>query len=100
MHESTSEYWFKPKKHGYGATPSHWKGWVATTAFAVGLPLISLPWLLSLTDDTRLVGIMLWAGAVLWAVWSFTRFAKSKTEGEWLWRWNGKPYRDMLDEEK
>ncbi|HEU4381635.1 MAG TPA: hypothetical protein VFR73_23945, partial [Hyphomicrobiaceae bacterium] len=25
-----SDYWFKPKSHGYGATPANWKGWAAT----------------------------------------------------------------------
>lgn len=94
------EYWFKPKRHGYGATPSHWKGWLITLAFALALPLVSLPFLLSLTDETRTVGLIGWALAVIACVWWFTAFAKSKTDGEWLWRWNGKPYRSMLDEEK
>jgi hypothetical protein len=25
-----SDYWFKPKTRGYGATPANWKGWAAT----------------------------------------------------------------------
>jgi hypothetical protein len=28
-----SDYWFKPKRHGYGATPANWKGWAASLAF-------------------------------------------------------------------
>lgn len=99
MTEGEKEYWFKPKRHGYGATPSHWKGWAVTAAFAIVLPLLSLPWLLSLSDDNKLLGVAVWAVAVIGAVWRFTEFAKKKTDGEWLWRWNGKPYRDMLNEQ-
>ncbi len=98
MDRQEPEYWFTPKKHGYGATPTHWKGWLATAAFAMALPAVSLPFLLSLTEETRTVGIMLWAGAVLGAVWRFTAFAKRKTDGEWLWRWKGVAYRSMLDD--
>ena len=28
-----TQYWFKPKSHGYGATPANWKGCVASLAF-------------------------------------------------------------------
>lgn len=98
MSERGGDFWFKPKNHGYGATPTNWKGVVVTAAFAVMLPLVSVPWLLSLTDDTRLVGMAVWALAMLFAVWKFTEFTKRKTDGEWLWRWKGKPYREMLEE--
>jgi len=30
-----SQYWFKPKTYGYGATPSGWKGWAAVAIYAV-----------------------------------------------------------------
>ncbi|MEQ8825903.1 MAG: hypothetical protein RIC14_16175 [Filomicrobium sp.] len=96
--EHDGDYWFVPKRHGYGATPSNWKGFVATAAFAIMLPLVSVPWILSLSDDTRLVGIVIWVLAVLYAVWQFTKFAKRKTDGEWMWRWNGKPYREIMEE--
>lgn len=98
MSEGSAEYWFKPKRHGYGATPTHWKGWLATTGFAVLLSLVSVPWLLSLTDDTRLVGMIVWAVAMLAAVYWFTAFAKRKTDGEWVLRWNGKTYRELMEE--
>lgn len=98
MAGGSEDYWFEPKRHGYGATPTNWKGWLATSAFAIMLPLVSVPWLLSLTDETRLAGLTIWALAMLYAVWTFTRFAKRKTKGEWLWRWNGKPYREILEE--
>ena len=98
MSEGATEYWFKPKRHGYGAMPTHWKGWLVTSAFAVLLPLVSVPWLLSLTDETRLVGMIAWAVAVLAAVYWFTSFAKRKTDGDWVLRWNGKTYQELLEE--
>jgi len=36
-----SEYWFKPKSHGYGASPANWKGWAAT----VGLRDAARAWI-------------------------------------------------------
>ena len=95
-----SEFWFKPKRHGYGATPSHWKGWLVTFAFTLALALISLPFMLWLTEETRTVGLIAWALVVAASVWAFTAFAKKKTDGPWLWRWNGKPYSSMFDEQK
>ncbi|MGH1418654.1 MAG: hypothetical protein ACRBCJ_07335 [Hyphomicrobiaceae bacterium] len=94
--EKDQEFWFKPKRHGYGATPTHWKGWVATLAFSVALAVVSLGVLLSLTDENRLAGMLAWAVGLLIAVLVFTHFTKSKTDGPWGWRWNGKLYRDML----
>jgi hypothetical protein len=31
----TNAYWFKPKKFGYGATPSTWQGWAVTGAYCL-----------------------------------------------------------------
>ena len=98
MSEKVEEYWFKPKRHGYGATPTNWKGWLVTGSFAVFLPLVSVPWLLSLNDDTRLVGMIVWAVTFLAAVYWFTLFAKRRTDGEWMLRWNGKTYQELLEE--
>ena len=27
-----TEYWFRPKRYGYGATPVTWQGWALTFA--------------------------------------------------------------------
>ncbi len=92
----TEEYWFKPKHHGYGATPSHWKGWLVTFLFALALAVGSIMWLQSLGTQKPVLGVVLWAIAVLLAVWLFCRFAKTKTDGPWAWRWNGKLYSEMF----
>lgn len=99
MSAAKEEYWFKPKHHGYGAVPSNWKGVLATTAFAVFVPLMSAVWILSLTDEHRLLGLVMWAFAVGYLAWRFKEFAQKKTDGDWMWRWNGQPYREMLNDD-
>jgi len=32
------EYWFEPKKHGFGTAPSHWKGLVFLFGFMSLVP--------------------------------------------------------------
>ena len=98
MGEKPEDFWFKPKRHGYGAVPSNWKGVLVTTAFAVFLPLVSVVWIMSLTEETRLFGLVVWILAIGYLVWRFKNFVERKTDGEWLWRWNGQPYRDMVED--
>lgn len=85
-----SDYWFKPKTHGYGAYPANWKGWAAIIvllALALALvwfillrPLIAgrVPsvgeFLGFLVADTVLILAFLW-------------LARAKTDGDWRWRW-------------
>lgn len=89
-------YWFTPKRHGYGANPKTWQGWVATLAFAIGLPLVSVPILLLIPAEMKTAGFMLWAIAVIAATWRFLKFVRARTDGEWLWRYKGTPYRYLL----
>ncbi|MBU2581206.1 MAG: hypothetical protein KJ622_05780 [Alphaproteobacteria bacterium] len=100
MTKKDDEFWFKPKHHGYGATPKNWKGWLATAAFAVFIPLLSVAWILSLQEQHRALGVVMLVFAVGYLVWRFIEFSRRKTDGEWMWRWNGQPYRKMLDDEK
>lgn len=92
----TEQNWFKPKRHGYGATPSNWKGWLATFGFAGVIAVVSIAWVQALTDETRLIGMLAWALTLVAAVWFFCRFARKKTDGPWAWRWNGQLYREMF----
>ncbi len=83
-----SEYWFRPKAYGYGATPNTWQGWVvvatAVTVIAAAALLI-LPYraqsLAALIVFFAVEAVVL---AVLWIV------CRRKTEGEWRWRWGGR----------
>ncbi|MEO1205593.1 MAG: hypothetical protein AAFV45_04610 [Pseudomonadota bacterium] len=89
-------YWFKPKHHGYGAVPKTWQGWLAMGGFAVFVALVSVPFLAGLPDEHRTLGMLVWAGAFLFMVWRFLEFVKARTDGEWLWRHKGEPYKSML----
>jgi hypothetical protein len=80
-----TRYWFKPKLHGYGATPVTWEGWAFTGVIAAIVAAASL---------------LFWNGhapsgtlALVW--WTFLAIvvaltivvAKFKTDGAWRWRW-------------
>jgi uncharacterized membrane protein HdeD (DUF308 family) len=77
-------YWFKPKRYGYGATPVTWQGWVLT--FGVVLVMVGVSLYLRLTEQS------LWALAALLAfdvlaLATLAIISRSKTDGEWRWRW-------------
>ena len=37
-----AEYWFKPKRYGYGATPVTWQGWAVTLGTVLAMVAVSL----------------------------------------------------------
>lgn len=85
-----TEYWFKPKAYGYGASPSNWKGWAATTVFAMlvlGVTLLPVKLQLSSGTDLPAWQIVLWAAVVAALTMGFIRLARAKTDGQWGWRW-------------
>ena len=64
-----TEYWFKPKRYGYGATPTSWKGWAA--AFAYIVVLLSLIWaVIAARNGAVSTGVLaIWMAVVaLWAL--------------------------------
>ena len=79
-------YWFRPKRYGYGATPVTWEGWALTIAVAATV-------MVSIVLMNRLVGRSDFAVWILWAAFiavltlSFVRVTRSRTDGEWRWRW-------------
>jgi len=79
-------YWFRPKKFGYGATPSTWQGWVLTIASCVALFGVVLFGPAIRDNSLRALWMILGAAAI---VVPFTLLACIKTEGGWRWR-NGK----------
>ena len=79
-----AEYWFKPKRYGYGAMPVTWQGWVVTLGTVLAMVAVSL--------YLRLTAKSLWALAALLifdavAVSTLVIISHRKTEGEWRWRW-------------
>ena len=84
-----TEYWFKPKRYGYGATPVTWQGW----AFTLGtvLAMVAASVFLLLRSPPKSV----WALAALLAfdaaaIALLVIVSHRKTEGEWRWRWGEK----------
>jgi hypothetical protein len=85
-----TEYWFKPKTYGYGASPTNWKGWAATLCFGALVALISLPLMvapaLGNTGPTPWQ-LIAWLIALLALTIGFIRLCQAKTDGPWKWRW-------------
>jgi hypothetical protein len=79
-----AEYWFRPKRYGYGATPTTWQGWALTIAIVLAMVAVSL--------YLRLTARGYWALAVLVAfdviaLGALATISYWKTDGAWRWRW-------------
>jgi hypothetical protein len=80
-------YWFRPKRYGYGATPTTWQGWAVTIATVLAMVAVSL--VLRLTERHQpwaLAALLAFDAAALGALLIISR---RKTDGEWRWRWGG-----------
>lgn len=87
-----TQYWFKPKSHGYGANPATWQGYAVTLAFlaailAVSLVLIAWPSQAGAGLSVWRLGV--WGLAMFGLCAAFLRLCKARTDGEWRWRWKG-----------
>jgi hypothetical protein len=85
-----SQYWFKPKMYGYGATPSDWKGWAAVAVYAVAILALTLPllaWPGEMPAGPKIWQAVTWAIMVTLLTLGFIRFTRTKTDGQWAWRW-------------
>jgi hypothetical protein len=83
-----SEYWFRPKTYGYGATPNTWQGWAVVAASViviVAAALLILPY--RAQNPAALIVFLVVEAAVLAVLWNICR---RKTDGEWRWRWGGR----------
>jgi hypothetical protein len=79
-------YWFRPKRYGYGATPITWEGWVLTIAVAAAV-IVSIVLMKLLVDRSDFGAWMVWALFIAALTLSFVRVTRSRTDGEWRWRW-------------
>ncbi len=85
-----TEYWFKPKTYGYGATPSNWKGWTATLGFIAVSLLITLPFIVLPVlsgHQPSAAGLVSYFVLLGLGVLGFVRLCRAKTDGIWRWRW-------------
>jgi len=85
-----SEYWFRPKTHGYGAVPANWKGW-AVSIVTLGIILASGLLVFGFEPDPasrpsgwHISGWLLFCVIVMVA---FLQLCRAKTDGQWAWRW-------------
>ena len=83
------EYWFRPKRYGYGAEPGNWKVWLATGAYvllAVAISLKLLVWPSGSGNELAWPDMLTWFAVfgVLTAI--FVWLCWIKTDGEWRWR--------------
>ena len=79
-----NRYWFRPKRYGYGASPSTWEGWAATVILilAVISDLRFLPGLFRDAVSGHAVAAVTAAALVGGFVW----LCRVKTDGDWRWR--------------
>jgi hypothetical protein len=85
-----TQYWFKPKAHGYGATPANWKGWAATLAFLsvmVAFTYVLVASQQNAGSPPRDWVIAVWALGIALLTGGFVCLARAKTDGQWMWRW-------------
>ena len=85
-----SQYWFKLKTYGYGATPSNWKGWAAVIVYVAVILALTLPllaWPAGMPVSPKIWQIATWAIMVALLTLGFIRFTRTKTDGQWAWRW-------------
>jgi len=75
-----SQPWFKPKRFGYGATPTNAKGWALTIGFALFIVALAI----AVKADRVSVEIGIVIGLAVAA--GFIVLTKAKTEGPWRWR--------------
>jgi hypothetical protein len=81
-----TQYWFRPKRYGYGATPVAWEGW-AVTLGAVIVLAGSVFAMNVLVDKSNVVAWLTWAMLMAAGTWWFVQFCRRRTDGEWRWRW-------------
>jgi hypothetical protein len=81
-------YWFKPKKFGYGATPTTWQGWAVIGLYVAVVPASVLTLLGGEQSRTPVAWLTFSVVAIATAlmVWISWR----RTDGPWRWRWGAR----------
>ena len=81
------EYWFKPKRYGYGATPITWQGWLISALTAIAMVAVAV-----LLPLVRPAGPGNWIAVIvidLLIIVPLVLAIRRKTDGDWRWRWGG-----------
>jgi uncharacterized membrane protein YccC len=77
-------YWFRPKRFGYGATPTTWQGWSLTIGTVLAMVAVTLFLRLTEPHSWALAMSLAFDAAALALLFVVSRH---KTDGEWRWRW-------------
>ncbi|MFM9942039.1 MAG: hypothetical protein ACKVP7_21350 [Hyphomicrobiaceae bacterium] len=84
------EPWFKPKTHGYGAYPSHWKGWATIAVYALVMLVLALTFVV---EPARTGGalprsaLLAYLGLAALVTAGLLVLSSLRTCGTWRWRW-------------
>lgn len=82
-----TDYWFKPKTYGYGATPSNWKGWAATAVFVLAIWGFAAWYTLARGALSSTADFAIWFGGIAAITLPFVWLCRVKTDGGWRWQW-------------
>ncbi len=82
-----SQYWFKPKRYGYGATPITWEGWVFTLLIMAVDPRLGLAAARHRLRRAAPTTVWVWWVIVMVVLAASVAVTRAKTEGAWRWRW-------------
>jgi len=84
MTEKSTNFWFRPRRYGYGATPVTWQGWAAIVAFPVICAAVALA-LFAWAPPA--LSVVLFVIFMALATFGLIAFVRNKTDGEWRWNW-------------
>ena len=79
-----TEYWFKPKRYGYGATPTTWQGWALILGTVAAMLAVSVA--LGRNEEPYWRIVLMFGFNALALAFLFI-VCRVKTDGEWRWRW-------------
>lgn len=79
-----TQYWFKPKQYGWGATPVTWQGWALTFGIVAAMVAVSVMLRLTEKDGWGLAALIAFDVAALGVL---TIVSYRKTDGGLHWRW-------------
>ena len=77
-----TDFWFRPRRYGPGASPSTWQGWAAIIAFVIIFPPLALVLIWAMPNLLSIIAVVIFIPT---AVLGFIAFVRKKTTGEWRW---------------
>jgi Na+/melibiose symporter-like transporter len=81
-----TEYWFKPKRYGYGAMPDTWQGWALSAAAPISV-VIAIVAMAALGGTANAGNWIVVAMVAIVLTIVCVVVCYRKTDGEWRWRW-------------